>query len=222
MNRLVSSCKQLKLSHFARFLTNNHTGCFAKCWACDKEMPGCDFFCAGCNKIQPPSNDETDLDFFDLLEMPHSFKVNKKELDKSYRRLQKKLHPDLFSQTSSTEQDYSQMQSARINNAYHILRDPHKRAQYMLEIKGRDAFSSEDVRPDPGLLIEIFGYREILDGCETDSQREMFEVENNKRIEELEHRIDDAFSVGDLDLVEKLVIRMQYLRRIKDEMNDLG
>ena len=72
-----------------------------KCWACDRVFNEHEtklFFCP-CEhqKIQPVNKT---LNYFELLDLKMSYKIDQIELTKKFRALMKKLHPDLFVQKS--------------------------------------------------------------------------------------------------------------------------
>ena len=52
------------------------------------------------------------------------------------KRRQKLLHPDKFSTKSEAERQYSADQASAVNDAYGTLRDPLKRAKYILDARG--------------------------------------------------------------------------------------
>jgi molecular chaperone HscB len=56
------------------------------------------------------------------------------ELDREYKELQKKLHPDKFATKSLDEKLLSTNASSAINMAYHTLKDPVSRAEYMVRV----------------------------------------------------------------------------------------
>lgn len=55
-------------------------------------------------------------------------------LEKSFRDLQWRLHPDKFSMKPEAEQNYSAGQSSLVNKAYQTLKDPLARGQYLVRV----------------------------------------------------------------------------------------
>ena len=65
-------------------------------------------------------------------------------LDRAYRALQSEVHPDHFAGATEAEQRRALQSSARVNEAYKALREPVARAQYLLSLRGIDAFAETD------------------------------------------------------------------------------
>jgi molecular chaperone DnaJ len=70
-------------------------------------------------------------DYYDVLNVPRN--ASEKEIKKAYRTLTKKYHPDICKEEGAEEK------FKEINEAYSVLSDPQKRAQY--DNMGHDAFT---------------------------------------------------------------------------------
>jgi molecular chaperone HscB len=60
------------------------------------------------------------------------FELDLRDLERRYKALQIRLHPDKFATASSLEQEYAQQQAAAINQAYDVLKRPLRRAHYIV------------------------------------------------------------------------------------------
>ena len=89
------------------------------------------------------------------------------------KRRQKLLHPDKFSTKSEAERQYSADQASAVNDAYGTLRDPLKRAKYILDARGWGVTERDgrDTPVDPELLMEVMEAREALDAEPMDGER---------------------------------------------------
>ncbi|MEO0444009.1 MAG: Fe-S protein assembly co-chaperone HscB, partial [Pseudomonadota bacterium] len=98
--------------------------------------------------------------YFELFGLRPTFELDKQQLSQQYRQLQKKVHPDKFASHSSSEKRLSLQFTSFINNAFHVLKSPLLRAEYLLELSlmGRlsplDAIGPGDLNVD-GLLRRI-------------------------------------------------------------------
>ena len=81
---------------------------------------------------------------FELLGLPRRYCIDPTLLDSAYRDLQGAVHPDRFAAAGETEQRAALQASARVNEAYRALKDPVARAQYLLSLRGVEAFSETD------------------------------------------------------------------------------
>ena len=80
---------------------------------------------------------------FELFGMPERFAVDADALERSYRALQSRIHPDRFAAAAETERRLALQSSARVNEAYRALRNPVDRAQYLLSLHGIDAMAED-------------------------------------------------------------------------------
>ena len=82
--------------------------------------------------------------YFDLFGLAPAFRFDVAGLDRAYRQLQIEVHPDHFADGSDAEKRLALQSSARVNEAYRALKDPVRRAQYLLRLHGIDAVSETD------------------------------------------------------------------------------
>lgn len=99
------------------------------------------------------------LSAFDRLEMDTRYDLDLDELERQFVKLNRVVHPDFHSRKGRKQLIKASALSAAINDAYSTLRDPAKRAEYMLKRDGGPA-SSEDKRTPKGFLIEVMELRE--------------------------------------------------------------
>jgi molecular chaperone HscB len=103
------------------------------------------------------------LQFFEVFGLNPQFRMNMKALDAAYRQQQALTHPDKFAHTSDSERRSSEQRSALINDAYSALKDPVRRAAYLIEnICGVDPFAQTNTKMPAAFLIEQMEMRETL------------------------------------------------------------
>jgi molecular chaperone HscB len=71
-----------------------------------------------CGRVQPIQTKK--LNLFSVFNIPQSYYINEKQLEASYKELQKKLHPDKFASKSIDEKNVSTTSSSAINFAYQV------------------------------------------------------------------------------------------------------
>jgi molecular chaperone HscB len=81
---------------------------------------------------------------FDLFGLPPAFHCDATRLDSAYRQLQSEVHPDRFAGGSDADQRMALQSSAHVNEAYRALKNPVRRAQYLLQLNGVDTVSETD------------------------------------------------------------------------------
>ena len=62
------------------------------------------------------------------------FKIDLNRLQQSYRIIQAEIHPDKFVSASQIEKNESLKKSTEVNDAYQTLKNPIKRARYLIKI----------------------------------------------------------------------------------------
>lgn len=183
------------------------------CWSCKGAVDGRALFCALCGVVQPPGQ----VDHFSRLRLPRTFDINRTDLDRQYFAFQRRLHPDRFVMQSPKEQALSQQQATAINEAYEILRDPLRRADYLLHLVGR-ASGEEQGRPaDPALLMEMMERREGLAEASGIETMNALVTRAEADVLACQWAIGNAFADDDLDMARSLTVRLKYLVRLLDE-----
>jgi len=82
--------------------------------------------------------------YFDLFGLAPAFRFDGAMLDQAYRQLQTEVHPDRFAGASDAQRRQALQSSARVNEAYRALKDPVRRAQYLLRLHDIDAVGETD------------------------------------------------------------------------------
>lgn len=103
------------------------------------------------------------MNYFQLFGIEIFFDVDLNQLSQTYQSLQKAVHPDKFAHASSQEQLIAVQKSAEINDAYQTLKQPLKRAEYILTLRGVDLPNEQHTFGDTSFLMRQMELREMLD-----------------------------------------------------------
>jgi molecular chaperone HscB len=120
------------------------------CWKCG-QREGHSLFCTSCHALQEPVSD-----YYALLGIPRKLSLSQDELQSRFYELSRHLHPDLFTRKPERERQYALEASSILNDAYRTLRDPVKRANYVLKQEGFDIGEQRSKDVPPELLEEVF------------------------------------------------------------------
>jgi molecular chaperone HscB len=128
------------------------------CWHCQSEVTG-EYFCDQCVKVQPLSKE---LDYFACLGLPRLLTIDPQVIESKFYELSRVFHPDFYQQKTQTEQSISLGNAALLNTAYRTLKDPLRRAEYLLKL---EAGSAKDIRNSPpaDLFEEILSLQDDLE-----------------------------------------------------------
>lgn len=137
------------------------------CWHCQSEVTG-EYFCEKCVKVQPLSKE---LDYFACMGLPRLLNIDTDALEAKFYELSRTFHPDFYQNKTSTEQAISLGNAALLNTAYRTLKDPVRRAEYLLQL---EAGSAKDIRTSPpaDLFEEILELQEDLEAFRSSSPDE--------------------------------------------------
>ena len=103
------------------------------------------------------------VNYFELFGLPVRFLLDKVALDKAYRDLQSRVHPDRFADAGAAEQRVSMQWATRANEAYNTLRKPLSRARYFLELHSVDLATESNTAMPAEFLVEQMEWREAVD-----------------------------------------------------------
>jgi molecular chaperone HscB len=151
-------------------------------------------------------------DHFAVLGLRRAFHIDPVLLAERHLALSRELHPDRFAQRSPRERLLSLQRTTAINDAYRTLRDPVRRAEYILRLAG---VSTEDrdrprglgaVGSDPEFLEEIMRIRERMMEASLDGGRghaspegQAILAEAETKIREIDQAIDRRFTEWEAD-----------------------
>jgi len=189
-------------------------GATSPCWSCKQPVAARALFCHACGAVQPPGN----LDHFTRLGVAPGFDLDLDRLEKQYLGFQRVLHPDRFVAKTSKERAIAEQQAVSMNEAYEALKDPLRRAAYLLERAGHSAAVSKDQTVDDHeLLMEAMEAREALAEVATIDGLEKLQVEAGAKAIDLIAQLSRAFSADDFEGANRLATRMKYWRKFLEE-----
>ena len=140
-----------------------------ECRNCGAGAPVDEHFCPQCSRILALGRHG---DYFTFLGLPRKLLIDPRDLERRFRELSRKFHPDYFYNATSAERLASLERSSYLNDAYRALKNPVSRIEHLLAIEGLPSVRSEDpstgsgqgaARVPSSLLEEVFTLNEELD-----------------------------------------------------------
>lgn len=200
----------------------------AACWNC--EFVGAPAkFCPGCRTVQPPAEERSFFSLFGL--EADRFDVDVAALDAEFRRQQMEVHPDRFASRCRREEGFAAAQSAALNHAHGVIRDPVERARYILKRRGIDLDGGDEggagaggKRPpqtDPATLMEVMELRESMSEASTPEEFEALHADARARLDGALREASEAFRSGDAARMVGVTLRMLYLNSLVKELAQL-
>jgi molecular chaperone HscB len=100
---------------------------------------------------------------FDLFDLPAQYAQDAAALDRAYRTVQSQVHPDRFAAAGDAQKRIAMQWATRANEAYQTLRDPLKRATYLLTLRGVDVGAENNTAMEPAFLMQQMEWREGIE-----------------------------------------------------------
>ncbi len=172
------------------------------------------------------------MNYFELFNLAESYSVDKTQLNEHYQTLQRLTHPDGFASSSEAEKAIALQKNAMVNDAYHVLKSPLARAEYLLELRGFSINHESQTLQDRSFLMKQMELREMLDDAAQcsdpfaaiesisqeidDTQRDLFsQLESQLEGEMWESSAD---SIRKLKFLVKLSAEVELLEERLDDL----
>jgi len=134
-----------------------------------------------------------------------------------YFELQKKYHPDFFTQGTEHEQELALETSSQVNKALKILKHEDETIKYLLQLKGL-LEEEEKYQLPPEFLMEMMELNEELS---ENSAQQIAGIENEiyREVKGIIENYDDAsITTAELLKVKEYYYKKKYLKRILDRI----
>jgi molecular chaperone HscB len=158
--------------------------------------------------------------YFDLFGLTASFSIDGETLQRSYRDIQSKVHPDRFAHAGDAERRASLQWTTRVNEAFQVLKNPVKRAKHLLELHGVDvAFETNTAMP-PEFLMQQMELRETLEAAKDAAALDALRKELRKEKSGIEQQIGELIDrQHDYAGAAGVVRKLQFLDRLDEEID---
>ena len=159
---------------------------------------------------------------FELFGVAPAYRIATERLEQAYREIQARIHPDRYARAGDAEKRASLQWTTRVNEAYTTLKDPVRRAAYLLELNGVDcAFESNTAMPAEFLMRQL-ELREMLDRARTardTAALERLQAGLRRDAQTLESQIERAIDdVCDYAGAAGLVRKLRFHERLDHEI----
>lgn len=130
------------------------------CRHCGAGAPTELHFCPQCDRILTLARHG---DYFSFFGLPRRLTIDLADLERRFRDLSRRFHPDYYYNASSGERLASLERASYLNDAYRVLRQPLDRIEYLLKLEGLGGGGHQSSAPGQGMLDEVFTLNEELD-----------------------------------------------------------
>jgi molecular chaperone HscB len=165
------------------------------------------------------------MNHFELFGLTPAVDVDVKALEQRHRELSLAAHPDRLTHADPATRRKAAEDSATLNEAIKVLRDPVRRAVYLLKLAGVDVDSEKSagaLRLPMDFLEDILARRERLEGAKT--RRDLPAAlglgdEARRALDESLARAQTALRTHDVPQATDALARLRYYARFLEEVD---
>ena len=157
---------------------------------------------------------------FELFGLKPAYALDLVQLDRAYREIQSKVHPDRFANAGDAERRASMQMTTRVNEAYGTLRDPLRRASYLLQLNGVDTGFETNTAMPVDFLAEQMELRDKLEAAKSGAELDLISAALEVQRRDFESRIREQID-GRRDFVaaRDLVRKLMFLEKFGEEID---
>ena len=156
---------------------------------------------------------------FDLFGLTPAYALDLEHLDRAYRDIQSKVHPDRFAHAGDAERRASMQMTTQVNEAYRTLKSPVRRAKYLLELNGVDVGFETNTAMPKEFLIEQMELREQLEGAKNVNALQLLQASLSIQKKTLEAQIAEQIDrLKNFAAASDPVRKLMFLERFGDEI----
>jgi molecular chaperone HscB len=199
-----------------------------ECRSCGAGAPVDEHFCPQCSRILTLGRHG---DYFSFFGLPRQLTLEASDLERRFRDLSRKFHPDFYYNAPPAERLASLERSSYLNDAYRVLRNQASRIEYLLSLEGVQATRTEagGVKVPPALLEEVFALNEELDEIREQRESGADAGELRRRLErarqpieqkrqEHERQLNDLSAAWDAQTAAPAAERRATLEALRDQL----
>nr|WP_086941249.1 co-chaperone HscB [Thaumasiovibrio occultus] len=162
------------------------------------------------------------MNHFDLFRLPSGFAVDGNLLSERFRELQRQFHPDNFATASERDRLMAVQKAAEINDAFQTLKNPIRRAEYLLTLQGVELHGEQQTMQDPEFLMAQMMLREQLEEIPESSDPEgalaEFDDEVTSLYREQVSAFMAAFDAQDYESAADVVRKLKFIVKLQQEV----
>jgi len=157
---------------------------------------------------------------FELFGLTPAYALDLDHLDRAYRDIQSKVHPDRYAQAGDAERRASMQMTTQVNEAYRTLKSPVRRASYLLELNGVDTGFETNTAMPPEFLMEQMDLREKLEQARDVAALDLIRKHLFKDKKALEIRVAECIDAKrDYESAKELVRKFMFLDKFGEEID---
>ncbi|MBM7074305.1 co-chaperone HscB [Shewanella sp. 202IG2-18] len=165
------------------------------------------------------------MNYFELFGFPVDYSIDNAQLSERYRDLQRAVHPDKFANSSEQQKRLAVQKTAQINDGFQTLKNPIRRAEHMLALRGLDISHDTSTVKDRMFLMQQMEWREALE--EIRDQNDPHQAVDHLRMSFSEHQksinaslVNSLTSMTEEDnnFAADQIRKLKFMTKLEDEL----
>ncbi len=157
---------------------------------------------------------------FELFGLAPAYTLEPERLDRCYREIQARIHPDRFAHAGEAERRASMQWTTQVNEAYRTLKNPVQRARYLLELNGVDVAFETDTSMPNDFLVEQLELREKLAEARDVESLDLLQENLSEERQSIEKKISEQLDARqNFEDAKILVRKLMFLERLGEEID---
>lgn len=161
--------------------------------------------------------------YFQLFGLTPSCQLDSSQLERQYRELQALVHPDKYAHQPDADQRVAMQRATLVNEAYQTLRNPLRRARYLLTLHGIDTQEETNTAMPQEFLVAQMEWRDSIAEAQQARDAEVLgELETRLRHEtgELEALLAVKIDTErDYPAAAGLVRKLRFMEKLAEEIH---
>jgi len=162
-------------------------------------------------------------DFFSLFGLPRQQGLDAGRLELLYRDIQSKVHPDKHAHLADSDKRLAMQWATHVNEAYQTLKDPLRRARYLLQLAGHDVRLETNTAMPAEFLVAQMELREAVSEAKDAGDAETLD-ELHRRLKKESRAeyalLQEALDTHALERAGELVRQLMFQEKLLQEIDD--
>ncbi|MEW6164632.1 MAG: Fe-S protein assembly co-chaperone HscB [Pseudomonadota bacterium] len=162
-------------------------------------------------------------DYFSLFGLPRAQGLDADRLEALYRDIQARVHPDKHAHLSDSDKRMAMQWATHVNEAYQTLKDPLRRARYLLQLAGHDVGLESNTAMPAEFLMAQMELRETVAGARDAGDADALDDLHRRLREEIggEYaRLQQALDANEPARAGALVRQLMFQEKLIQEIDD--
>lgn len=167
--------------------------------------------------------DALQQDFFGLFGLSCRQELDVDRLEVLYRDIQARVHPDKHAHLSASDRRLAMQWATRVNEAYQTLKDPLRRARYLLELAGHDVRLETNTAMPVEFLMAQMELREGVADARAEGNIDALESQHQqlrKTIRAELAGLQAALDANEYERAGALVRQLMFQEKLLHEIDD--